>query len=81
MPHLTSIPRLYVHDVVNLYKLVRENTKYVIIPIMKKALITGIRGQDAAYLAKLLLENGYEVYGADRRRGDFSNWRLKELCI
>jgi len=48
---------------------------------MKKALITGIRGQDAAYLAKLLLEDGYEVYGAERRSGDSSNWRLKELGI
>lgn len=48
---------------------------------MKKALITGIRGQDGAYLAKLLLEKGYEVYGADRRSGDSSNWRLKELGI
>lgn len=48
---------------------------------MKKALITGIRGQDGAYLAKLLLEKGYEVYGGDRRSGDSSNWRLKELSI
>ena len=48
---------------------------------MKKALITGIRGQDGAFLAKLLLENGYDVYGADRRSGDSSNWRLKELGI
>lgn len=48
---------------------------------MKKALITGIRGQDGAYLAKLLLEKGYEVWGADRRSGDSSNWRLKELGI
>lgn len=48
---------------------------------MKKALITGIRGQDGAYLAKFLLEKGYEVYGADRRSGDSSNWRLKELGI
>jgi len=47
----------------------------------KKALITGIRGQDGAYLAKLLLEKGYEVFGADRRSGDSSNWRLKELGI
>jgi GDPmannose 4,6-dehydratase len=47
----------------------------------KKALITGIRGQDGAYLAKLLLEKGYEVWGADRRSGDSSNWRLKELGI
>ena len=48
---------------------------------MKKALITGIRGQAAAYLAKLLLEKGYKVYGADRRSGDSGNWRLKELGI
>jgi len=47
----------------------------------KKALVTGIRGQDGAYLAKLLLEKGYEVYGTDRRSGDSSNWRLKELGI
>lgn len=48
---------------------------------MKTALITGIRGQDGAYLAKLLLEKGYKVYGADRRSGDSSNWRLKELGV
>lgn len=48
---------------------------------MKKALITGIRGQDGAYLSKLLLEKGYEVYGADRRSGDSGFWRLKELGI
>src|SRR5512134_2403605 len=48
---------------------------------MKRALITGIRGQDGAYLAKLLLEKGYEVYGADRRSGDSSFWRLRELGI
>lgn len=47
----------------------------------KKALITGIRGQDGAYLAQFLLEKGYEVYGIDRRSGDSSNWRLKELGI
>lgn len=48
---------------------------------MKTALITGIRGQDGAYLARLLLEKGYEVYGADRRSGDSGFWRLKELGI
>ncbi len=47
----------------------------------KKAIITGIRGQDGAYLAKNLLEEGYEVYGADRRSGDTTFWRLKELGI
>jgi GDPmannose 4,6-dehydratase len=47
----------------------------------KVALITGIRGQDGAYLAKHLLEKGYEVYGADRRSGEGGFWRLKELGI
>ncbi len=48
---------------------------------MKKALITGIRGQDGAYLAKLLLEKGYDVFGVDRRNGESSYWRLKDLGI
>jgi GDPmannose 4,6-dehydratase len=48
---------------------------------MKKALITGIRGQDGAYLAKLLLEKDYEVYGSDRGGGGSNPWRLTELGI
>jgi len=48
---------------------------------MKKALITGIRGQDGAYLADLLIKKGYKVYGADRRSGGSSLWRLRELGI
>ena len=49
---------------------------------MKKiALITGIRGQDGAYLANFLLEKGYKIIGADRRNSEASNWRLKELGI
>ncbi|MGA2091500.1 MAG: GDP-mannose 4,6-dehydratase [Endomicrobiales bacterium] len=47
----------------------------------KKALITGIRGQDGAYLSQLLLGKGYEVFGADRRSGGATNWRMKELGI
>jgi len=47
----------------------------------KKALITGIRGQDGAYLAKLLIEKGYRVFGADRRSSDTNLWRLRELGI
>ena len=46
---------------------------------MKKALITGIIGQDGAYLAKLLLEKGYEVHGAYRRSSDLSLNRLEEF--
>ena len=48
---------------------------------MKKALITGITGQDGAYLSKLLLDNGYEVYGAFRRTSDLHLNRLKYLGI
>lgn len=48
---------------------------------MKKALITGITGQDGAYLSKLLLEKGYAVYGAFRRTSDLNLNRLKHLGI
>ena len=48
---------------------------------MKTALITGIRGQDGAYLAQLLLSKGYKVVGADRRSGDSTGWRMRELGI
>ncbi|AFV02098.1 GDP-mannose 4,6 dehydratase [Dehalobacter sp. DCA] len=49
--------------------------------MMKKALITGIMGQDGAYLAKLLLDKGYKVSGLLARRSTPSNWRLKYLGI
>lgn len=48
---------------------------------MKSALITGVMGQDGAYLAKLLLEKGYKVYGFVARRSTPSNWRLNFLGI
>jgi GDPmannose 4,6-dehydratase len=47
----------------------------------KRALITGVTGQDGAYLAKLLLDRGYEVYGAHRRSASLNLWRLHELGI
>lgn len=47
----------------------------------KKALITGITGQDGAYLAKLLLEKGYEVSGLIARRSTPTTWRLEYLGI
>ena len=46
---------------------------------MKKALITGITGQDGSYLAELLLEKGYEVHGLIRRSASINTWRLDEL--
>lgn len=48
---------------------------------MKKAIITGITGQDAAYLAELLLAKGYEVYGTYRRTSSVNFWRIEELGI
>jgi len=48
---------------------------------MKKAIITGVTGQDGGYLAKLLLDKGYKVYGAQRRNTGLKNWRLDELGI
>ena len=48
---------------------------------MKKAIITGITGQDGAYLAQLLLEKGYEVYGTYRRASSTNFWRIEELGI
>lgn len=48
---------------------------------MKAALITGITGQDGAYLAKFLLEKGYKVYGLLARRATATTWRLAELNI
>ncbi len=46
---------------------------------MKKALITGITGQDGAYLAELLLEKGYEVHGIKRRAASFNTGRIDHL--
>ena len=48
---------------------------------MKKALITGITGQDGSYLAKLLLEKGYKVYGTYRRTSSPNFWRIEEVGI
>ena len=46
---------------------------------MKKALITGITGQDGSYLAELLLEKGYEVHGIIRRASSFNTERIDHL--
>jgi len=47
----------------------------------KTAIITGITGQDGAYLAQLLLEKGYSVYGTFRRTSSVNFWRIEELGI
>lgn len=48
---------------------------------MKTAIITGITGQDGAYLAQFLLEKNYIVYGTYRRTASTNFWRIKELGI
>ncbi|WP_209478061.1 GDP-mannose 4,6-dehydratase [Billgrantia antri] len=48
---------------------------------MMKAIVTGITGQDGAYLAELLLEKGYTVYGTYRRTSSVNFWRIEELGI
>lgn len=47
----------------------------------KRAIITGITGQDGAYLAQLLLEKGYQVFGTYRRTSSVNFWRIQELGI
>jgi GDPmannose 4,6-dehydratase len=47
----------------------------------KCALVTGITGQDGAYLAKFLLEKGYSVYGIHARRSTDTLWRLREVGV
>ena len=46
---------------------------------MKKALISGITGQDGSYLAELLLQKGYEVHGILRRSSSFNTGRIEHL--
>jgi len=48
---------------------------------MKSAVVTGISGQDGAYLAQLLLGKGYQVWGAARRTSSVNHWRLAELGV
>lgn len=48
---------------------------------LRVAIITGVTGQDGAYLAELLLEKGYKVYGTYRRTSSVNFWRIEELGI
>jgi GDPmannose 4,6-dehydratase len=51
----------------------------VVVSNMKKALITGITGQDGSYLAEFLLEKGYEVHGIKRRASNFNTQRIDHI--
>jgi GDPmannose 4,6-dehydratase len=48
---------------------------------MKRALVTGITGQDGSYLAEFLLANGYEVHGIKRRSSSFNTHRIDHLYL
>jgi GDPmannose 4,6-dehydratase len=48
-------------------------------PQVRRALVTGITGQDGSYLAELLLEKGYEVHGVIRRSASFNTGRLDHI--
>jgi GDPmannose 4,6-dehydratase len=48
---------------------------------VNRAIVTGVTGQDGAYLAELLLSKGYEVYGTYRRTSSVNFWRIEELGI
>jgi len=48
---------------------------------MRRAIVTGVTGQDGAYLAKLLLDKGYQVFGAYRHTSAPNFWRIKDLGI
>jgi len=48
---------------------------------MKTAIVTGITGQDGAYLVELLLSKGYQVYGTYRRSSSVNFWRIEELGV
>ena len=63
----------------NLVQNIKNNFNKNLMP--KKALITGVSGQDGAYLSKLLLKKGYDVIGGDRRAASNTFWRLKKLKI
>ena len=49
--------------------------------VVKKAIVTGVTGQDGAYLTELLLTKGYQVYGTYRRTSSVNFWRLDELGV
>jgi GDPmannose 4,6-dehydratase len=58
-----------------------DHNGVIVVTNSKKALITGVTGQDGAYLARLLLDKGYDVSGLLARRSSDTLWRLGELEI
>src|SRR5271169_5835815 len=55
------------------------HAKEQILPMRRKALITGITGQDGSYLAEFLLTKGYEIHGIKRRSSSFNTSRIDNI--
>lgn len=77
---MASLSRLFIGDALFLQVSGLSSLKGVFF-MQIVALVTGITGQDGAYLAQLLLEKGYMVYGTYRRTSSVNFWRLEELGI
>jgi GDPmannose 4,6-dehydratase len=60
---------------------VATQTKKETLSMSKNAVVTGVTGQDGAYLTQLLLEKGYTVFGTYRRTSSVNFWRLEELGL
>ena len=67
------------HDVVAHWSRQASGVRVVSMAAMKRALITGITGQDGSYLAELLLDKGYEVHGIVRRSSSFNTERIDHI--
>lgn len=65
----------------NIGKVSTQPDRKIIEMLLKKAIITGITGQDGPYLAQLLLDKGYTVFGTYRRTSSVNFWRIQELGI
>ena len=72
MAEIPDVKRQKVEDAVSDLKLTDRSGK-------KRALLTGITGQDGSYLAELLLEKGYEVHGIIRRSSTFNTSRIDHI--
>ena len=57
----------------------KDNNKIILEKLLKKALITGITGQDGSYLAEFLLSKKYEVHGIKRRSSSFNTSRIDNI--
>lgn len=67
------------HETLSQHARIYLSLSIIKVIIMKKALISGISGQDGSYLAELLLEKGYEVHGMIRRSSSFNTFRIDHL--